>query len=127
MITSGKLELLHICEKYLVIAHADASVSIWEWENDSQELSFKHRLLGHAGSALAILILVDGSYITASADRTIRRWKQHEERMIGTIIFVNDYIPTTLYAVAQDSDQGRPSTLIIVGDEMGLLHWLQLS
>jgi hypothetical protein len=102
-------------------------VSIWEWENDSQELSFKHRLLGHAFPALAILILVDGSYITASADRTIRRWKQHEERMIGTIIFVNDYIPTTLYAVAQDSDQGRPSTLIIVGDEMGLLHWLQLS
>jgi WD40 repeat protein len=127
MITSGKLELLHVCDEYLAIAHADASVSIWEWENDFQELSFKHRLLGHSLSAVAILILGDGSYITASADRTIRRWKQHEERMIGTIIFVNDYIPTTLYAVAQDSVQGRPSTMMIVGDEMGLLHWLQLS
>ena len=46
---------------------------------------------------------------------------------MDNIIFVNDYMPTSLYAVDQYLDQSGPSTLIIVGDEVGLVHWLKLS
>ncbi len=127
MIAAGKMDLLHVCADYLAVAHADASVSVWEWADEFQGLRYKHRLQGHAGSVVAFHILADGSYVTASTDRTIRRWRQNGERMIDAIIFVNDYIPTSLYAAEQSSDQGSPSTLIIVGDEMGLVHWLQLS
>ena len=47
--------------------------------------------------------------------------------MVDTIIFVNDYVPTSLCLVEQTSDQSNPETLVVLGDEMGLVHWLRLS
>ena len=126
MMLSERMELLHACNQYLALSHADASLSIWEWIDENQNPILKHRLHGHSSSAIAFLILDDGSYITASTDRTIRRWKEQDGKMIDNIIFVSDYRPTSLYFAEQDLEQSDLITLVIVGDEMGLLHWLKL-
>jgi WD40 repeat protein len=128
-ITFGKMELLHVCNEYLAIAHADSSGSIWQWNGDFQNplLKLKHKLLGHASTVVAIVFLADEDYVTASNDRTVRRWQENGEGMVDTIIFVNDYVPTSLCLVEQTSDQSNPETLVVLGDEMGLVHWLRLS
>lgn len=111
--------------KCIAISQPNFIVSIWEWNNDgTNELSLLTELRGHKGVVIDCQQLVNGDYITISHDKTVRVWQEkgyeNSPLLDNRIIFMGDFPFTALYLCTKTNH-------VIVGDEMGNIHWLELN
>lgn len=116
---------LRIWENSIAVAHSDGMASIWSLADDSQELILQHRLEGHTSRVIALEFLPNDSYITISADKTVRLWKTVGDKLEDHIIFASDFKPLCIHYIEATGKNSEP--MILVGDDMGIIHWLRLS
>jgi hypothetical protein len=107
----------------IAIAHSNFMVTIWEWTPNNNKLKLVKKLSGHTNIVSDIEVLKNNLFVTISWDKTIRVWDDSlkiSESCCPKVIFTGDYAFTSLYLC-------NNSNTIIVGDEMGNVHWLKVS
>jgi WD40 repeat protein len=125
------LRLLKVWDRFIAFAHSDYLVSIWQLEgieSRKPQLNLIYILQGHTACVTDIIDLAD-VFITSSEDKTIRSWPKECSKKNGyfrpdaNLFFVGDYSFTCLCHYTKKSIDS--TDLIIVGDQMGILHWLE--
>jgi hypothetical protein len=116
-------------EKNIAISHSNYIVSIWRWDDGKAELDLLHTLEGHTSIVNDLIQLDNGNYVTISEDKTIRSWeyirdkdKEPHQMHIGNILFTSDYELKT-FAKYEMYDR----TILVIGDEQGNIHWMDIS
>jgi WD40 repeat protein len=116
-------------EKNIAISHSNYIVSIWRWDDGKAELDLLHTLEGHTSIVNDLIQLDNGNYVTISEDKTIRSWeyirdkdKEVHQMHIGNILFTSDYELKT-FAKYEMYDR----TILVIGDEQGNIHWMDIS
>ena len=111
-------------ERHIAISHSNYIVSIWKWDDGKAELDLLHKLEGHTSIVNDLIQLDNGNYVTISEDGSIRSWEfiRDKQMLNGTILFTSDYELKT-FSKYEMNDR----TILVIGDEQGNIHWMDIS
>jgi WD40 repeat protein len=98
----------------LASAGEDRIIRLWNLRNGTEV----GRLVGHQGAIRGLLDLHDGRLASAGDDKTIRVWDLTTRTEVARF-----EVDASVLSLAE-LDAGR---LIVAGDEMGRLHWLEIA
>jgi WD40 repeat protein len=100
--------------QFAVSGSGDQTLKVWDIEKGEMVCTFE----GHTGSVSAVAVTPEGRFaVSVSNDRTLKVWDLKNSKVIAG--YTGDG-PLITCAISQDG------TTIIVGDQLGRVHFLQL-
>jgi WD40 repeat protein len=93
----------------------DGTIDLWNLETGEAQPV----LYWHGGKVSALAVLPDGWLASGSNDRTVRVWRQQQNKWTQDVAFIAD---SAVSALAYAASKG----ILAVGDHSGRLHFLRL-